>query len=120
VLISGTSGIGKSRFATALTERMREKSFEFCVSDPEGDYVELEEAVSIGSVKEGPDTSEALKLLESLGANVVVNTQALEVSDRPPFFAKLLPQIAALRAKTGRPHLFRVVPGHHKGPGTCR
>jgi hypothetical protein len=30
VLISGSSGVGKSTLATALTERMAEKRFEFC------------------------------------------------------------------------------------------
>jgi hydroxymethylpyrimidine pyrophosphatase-like HAD family hydrolase len=41
ILIAGSSGIGKSTLATALTERMAERGFEFCVLDPEGDYDEL-------------------------------------------------------------------------------
>ena len=76
ILISGSSGIGKSTLATALTERMTEKGFEFCVFDPEGDYDELENAVSIGDAKTPPQPDEAIKLLETLGTNVVVNTQA--------------------------------------------
>jgi polynucleotide 5'-kinase involved in rRNA processing len=44
ILIAGSSGIGKSTLATALTERMAERRFEFCVLDPEGDYDELENA----------------------------------------------------------------------------
>src|SRR5262249_32627817 len=48
VLIAGSSGIGKSTLATALTERMAEKSFDFCVFDPEGDYDQLENAVVVG------------------------------------------------------------------------
>src|SRR5262249_33472950 len=35
LLISGSSGIGKSKLATALTERMVEKQFQFCIFDPE-------------------------------------------------------------------------------------
>jgi hypothetical protein len=38
VLIAGRSGIGKSTLAIALTERIAEKEFEFCIFDPEGDY----------------------------------------------------------------------------------
>ena len=48
VLIAGKSGIGKSTLAIALTERMVEKRFQFCVFDPEGDYDDLENAVSVG------------------------------------------------------------------------
>ena len=54
VLIAGKSGIGKSTLATALTERMAERQFEFCVFDPEGDYDELENAVSTGDAKSPP------------------------------------------------------------------
>jgi HAD superfamily hydrolase (TIGR01484 family) len=68
VLISGTSGVGKSTIATALTERMAEKQFEFCVFDPEGDYDELEDAVVIGDVKVPPKPDEAIKLLRKVGA----------------------------------------------------
>ncbi|TIP61728.1 MAG: DUF87 domain-containing protein, partial [Mesorhizobium sp.] len=44
VLIAGSSGIGKSTLATALTERFVENRFQFCVFDPEGDYDGLEDA----------------------------------------------------------------------------
>ena len=70
--------------------------------DPEGDYGELENAVSVGDAATAPQVSEIDKLLSSR-VNVVVNTQALDVAERPPFFAKLLPHIAARRTKTGRP-----------------
>jgi haloacid dehalogenase-like hydrolase len=36
ILIAGSSGIGKSTLAVALTERMVEGHFEFCIFDPEG------------------------------------------------------------------------------------
>jgi HAD superfamily hydrolase (TIGR01484 family) len=118
VLIAGSSGIGKSTLATALTERMVEKQFEFCIFDPEGDYDELDHAVSVGDSKTPPQPGEALKLLQKVGANVVVNTQALEVSERPAFFGKLLPQVAALRARTGRPHWLLIDEAHHLLPAS--
>jgi hydroxymethylpyrimidine pyrophosphatase-like HAD family hydrolase len=113
VLIAGSSGIGKSTLATALTERMVEKSLEFCVLDPEGDYAELDGAVSVGDVKSPPSQDESIALLRKLAANVVVNTQALRVPERPTFFAKILPQVLSLRARTGRPHWVVIDETHH-------
>ena len=118
VLISGSSGIGKSTLATALTERMAEKAFQFCVFDPEGDYSDLEGAVSAGTVKSPPNSEEVLKLLRKLDANVVVNTQALGVDERPFFFAALFPHISNLRAQTGRPHWLFIDEAHHLLPAT--
>jgi len=116
VLISGSSGIGKSTLATALAEHMAERNFEFCVLDPEGDYTELEPAITAGSARIPPNREEVLKLIEKIGANVVINTQALEVEERPAFFRALLPQISALRARTGRPHWLLIGEAHHLLP----
>ncbi|HJV26933.1 MAG TPA: HAD-IIB family hydrolase [Aromatoleum sp.] len=113
VLIAGTSGVGKSTLATALTERMIEKSLEFCVFDPEGDYHQLENAVCVGDAKTAASEDEALALLRTHSANVVISTQALSPAERPEVFAKLLPQLSALRASTGRPHWVLVDEAHH-------
>ena len=118
VLIAGTSGIGKSTLATALTEQMTAKKFEFCVFDPEGDYDQLEHAISVGDAKTPPRNEEALKLLRELGANVVINTQHLGVSERPEFFGNLYTQIASMRATTGRPHWLLIDEAHHLLPAT--
>ena len=45
---------------------MAEKEFEFCVFDPEGDYDELEHAVSIGDAENPPVPDEALELLRKV------------------------------------------------------
>jgi hydroxymethylpyrimidine pyrophosphatase-like HAD family hydrolase len=113
VLIAGNSGIGKSTLATALTERMIEKSLEFCVFDAEGDYAELDGAVSVGDAKNAPSLDESLALLQKLSANVVVNTQALRLEERPGFFARILPPLISMRARTGRPHWLIVDEAHH-------
>ncbi|MBT3071795.1 HAD family hydrolase [Rhodomicrobium sp. Az07] len=115
-LVAGSSGIGKSTLATALTERMQEAEFQFCVFDPEGDYDDLDHAVSVGGIKEPPNRAQLLKLLHKVDANVVVNTQAISVEDRPPFFAKLFPHFSSLRAETGRPHWLLIDEAHHLLP----
>jgi hypothetical protein len=115
ILIAGKSGIGKSTLATALTERMAEKKFVFCVFDPEGDYDQ--EAVSVGNSKAPPSDDEAIKLLQT-ATNVVINTQCLSVNDRPGFFSRMLPQVSLLRATTGRPHWLVIDEAHHLLPAS--
>jgi HAD superfamily hydrolase (TIGR01484 family) len=116
VLIAGQSGIGKSTLATALTERMADRGFEFCVFDPEGDYVDLENAIVLGDAKTPPSIDEAQKLIEKTSANLVVNTQGIAVGERPGFFLNLLPHITSLRSRTGRPHWLLVDEAHHLLP----
>jgi adenylylsulfate kinase-like enzyme len=62
-LIAGTSGSGKSTIATGLLERFLDGGFQFCVIDPEGDYAELDNAVSFGDAKHEPRLQEAIELL---------------------------------------------------------
>ncbi len=116
VLVAGRSGVGKSTLATALTERFVEQGFQFCVLDPEGDYQELENAVTIGDRKNPPTVREACELLGSGANNVVINTLGLKLKERPVFFAEALSEIAKLRASTGRPHWLIVDEAHHLLP----
>jgi len=116
VLIAGKSGIGKSTIATALTERMVEKGLQFCVLDPEGDYLELEGAVCVGDAKTAPTENEVFELLRRPDVNVVVCALAIPPAERPAFFAKLLAKIGALRLKSGRPHWLIVDEAHHVLP----
>ena len=55
-------------------------------------------------------------MLRKADTNVVVNTQALDVAERPQFFAQLLPQIGSMRARTGRPHWLVIDEAHHLLP----
>ena len=115
-LIAGSSGSGKSTVATALTERMVERSFQFCIFDPEGDYDGLEHAVSVGDARTPPKQAEVLQLLKDIGTNVVVNLQGLGLADRPPFFAKLLGDVLDMRARVGHPHWLIIDEAHHLVP----
>jgi adenylylsulfate kinase-like enzyme len=46
--IAGMSGGGKSTVAAGLLERVFERGIQFCLIDPEGDYAELKNTVSLG------------------------------------------------------------------------
>jgi hypothetical protein len=116
VLIAGRSGLGKSTLATALTEGMCEKHFQFCIFDPEGDYQELEHAVVIGDAKTPPTQDALFGVLEKPTNNVVVNTLALAMQERPTFFAQLLPRISAMRSRLARPHWLIIDEAHHLLP----
>jgi hypothetical protein len=89
---------------TALLEQIRDLGFQFCVVDPEGDYAEFPDAVVVGNAKQEPSLKEVVRLLGKPEVSVVVNLLAIDPSERPRFLAKFLPEIAKLRAETGRPH----------------
>ncbi|MBZ9682436.1 MULTISPECIES: HAD-IIB family hydrolase [unclassified Mesorhizobium] len=116
VLIAGSSGIGKSTLATALTERFVDSQFQFCVFDPEGDYDGLEGAVRLGDASSAPTKAQVLDLIAKADSNVVVNGLALRVNERPDFFADLLPGLGSFRRRTARPHWLVIDEAHHLLP----
>lgn len=116
VLIAGASSAGKSCFAKLLTERMVAQGVEFCVFDPEGDYEGLEGALPAGDRISPPVLDEALALLRPAQVNVVVNTLSLNLPERRRLFAELLPCLADLHPRTGRPHWLLVDEAHQVLP----
>ena len=86
------------------------------VVDPEGDYAELEEAVVLGDVDRPPPVPEALEVLERLDDGLVLNLLGVEVTHRPAFLARLLPELSRLRGRTGRPHWIVIDEAHHMLP----
>lgn len=113
VLVTGISGSGKSTFSLGLLERTAAAGLQWCVLDPEGDYEHTEGAVTEGSASAPPDPVQVLDLLRKTGKGVVAGMLAIPVADRPAFLARLLPEILALRARIGRPHVVVVDEAHH-------
>ena len=116
VMIAGPSGSGKSTITTAFLEGLCAAGYQFCVIDPEGDYHELEEAVSLRGSEERALADEAMQVLASPDQNVVLNLVDLELEQRPLFFQRMLPVLLELRARTARPHWVVVDEAHHLLP----
>jgi hydroxymethylpyrimidine pyrophosphatase-like HAD family hydrolase len=113
MLIAGASGSGKSTVVTALIEEIQDLGFQVCIVDPEGDYTEVPDTVVVGDASQEPRLSEVVRLLAKPDVSVVVNLLAIDPEDRPPFLAKFLPEVAKLRAATGRPHWLVLDEAHH-------
>ena len=112
VLVTGSSGGGKSTVVTALLEQMISHDFQFCVVDPEGDYAEFP-AVMVGDAKHEPGVSEIMELLAKPDTSVVVNLLAIDATERPRYLAGLMPELSKLRISTGRPHWIVLDEAHH-------
>jgi hydroxymethylpyrimidine pyrophosphatase-like HAD family hydrolase len=118
ILLAGTSGSGKSTFATSLLERLQEGGRQFCIIDPEGDYPVLPGAVVLGGPDGVPTAEEVLEVLARPDQNAVVSLLGLKIEQRPPFFERLLSRLLELRARTGRPHWIVVDEAHHLLPAS--
>ncbi|MFP7632832.1 HAD-IIB family hydrolase [Pseudomonas veronii] len=116
LLVIGNSGSGKSSYVTWLTERMVEAHQGFCIIDPEGDYLSLDGAVTVGGLTTPPTTEESLHHLLQARLNVVVSTLALDPAARVQLFGELLPFIQQLRSSTGRPYWMVVDEAHYMLP----
>ena len=116
ILLAGTSGGGKSTLTTFFLESLIAKHYQFCLVDPEGDYSELKGGVTIGDTEHVPVLEEIIKLLKNPAQNVVVNTLAIPLHDRPHFFNKLLGAMLELRTSLGHPHWLIFDEAHHLIP----
>ncbi|NUT90072.1 HAD-IIB family hydrolase [Pseudomonas corrugata] len=116
MLVIGNSGSGKSSYVTWLTERMVEARQGFCIIDPEGDYLSLDGAVTVGGLTVPPTTEESLHHLLLARLNVVVSTLALDPPARVQLFGELLPFIQQLRSTSGRPYWLVVDEAHYMLP----
>jgi len=116
LMVCGSSGSGKSTLTTALLERLGAACYQFAIIDPEGDYASLDQAVALGSPQREPLVDEVLDVLRDPARNVVANLLGVAVAQRPECFARLVPALGELRARTGRPHWLVVDEAHHLLP----
>jgi HAD superfamily hydrolase (TIGR01484 family) len=117
ILIAGPSGSGKSTAAVTVLEQLTAHRYQFCIIDPEGDFENLEGAITLGTRQHGPAVDEVVKTLaSSRESSVVVNLIGLPVADRPAFFLSLLPHVQEMRGRTGHPHWLILDEAHHLLP----
>jgi hydroxymethylpyrimidine pyrophosphatase-like HAD family hydrolase len=116
VAVAGPSGGGKSTVVTALVERLIQKQYQVCVIDPEGDYDDFAQFVTLGAADRIPGISEILEVLKNAGSSISVNLLGVPVADRPGYFVSLIPRLQELRARTGRPHWIVIDEAHHLLP----
>jgi hypothetical protein len=113
LLITGTSGSGKSSLTMGLIERFAAAGYEFCLVDPEGDYGPFAEAIVLGDQHNAPTVEEVMQVTARAGVNVIVNLLAVPLPDRPEFLDALLLRMQELRVRTGRPHWLVIDEAHH-------
>jgi len=116
ILVAGPSGSGKSTLAASIIERLIEKDYQVCIVDPEGDYGTLQDVVALGNQWRAPTVSEIMSILEDPTVNLSINLLGMPLEDRSAFLAQLLPNLHALRARTGRPHWLVLDEAHHMLP----
>lgn len=118
LLVAGPSGCGKSTFTAGIIERLIEKDYQVCVVDPEGDYGTQRDVVALGDHTRSPGVAEVLGILEDPKVNLSINLLGIPLGDRPAYFAQLVPNLQAMRARTGRPHWLVLDEAHHMLPET--
>jgi hydroxymethylpyrimidine pyrophosphatase-like HAD family hydrolase len=115
-LICGASASGKSTVAKRIVDSLRERDYQFCLVDPEGDYEELEGAIVIGAPDVEPTLDEAMQVLEDFLANCVVCMTGVSISERPQQFVVFLTELLQMRVRYGRPHWLIFDEAHHLMP----
>lgn len=113
VLVCGTSGGGKTTFTAGLFEKLRQRKYQCCVIDPEGDYENVEGMITFGDTKHVPPPEQVVRALHATEQSGSVNLLGLRLEERPDYLLQLLPRLQALRTKSGRPHWIVIDEAHH-------
>jgi hydroxymethylpyrimidine pyrophosphatase-like HAD family hydrolase len=116
ILLSGVTGGGKSTFTTVILESLLQQDYQFCLIDPEGDYLQLPDVTVVGNETSVPPPEELYQLLKDPAQSLVINALSVPFTDRPVFFSHLLEVLTRLRAEYGRPHWLILDEAHHLLP----
>lgn len=116
ILIVGPSGSGKSTTAAGIVERLIQQTYQVCVFDPEGDYVTLQDVITLGDQQRPASLTEVASILEDPKVNLNINLLGVPLPDRPSYFAEIFTSLHGLRTRTGRPHWIVLDEAHHLMP----
>ena len=117
ILLAGVSGGGKTTFTISILESLIRKEYQFCLIDPEGDYLELPGATVVGDETSLPPVEEIRQLLKDPRQNLVICTLSIPLHDRPACFMRLLDVLVESRREYSRPHWLIMDEAHHLMPG---
>lgn len=118
LLVAGPSGSGKSTAVSGIVERLIEAEYQVCLIDPEGDYDEFEQLLTLGGADHVPAVPEIQEALKDRRRSLSINLLGVHREDRPAFFQTMLSRLQELRSKTGRPHWIIIDEAHHLLPTT--
>jgi HAD superfamily hydrolase (TIGR01484 family) len=113
LLVTGASASGKSTFIAGLLEVLIARRYQLCVIDPEGDYENLANTITLGDERHPPSAEAVMQTLQKPSSSVVVNLIGVQLTERPAFFESLLPRLQEMRLRTGRPHWIVADEAHH-------
>jgi hydroxymethylpyrimidine pyrophosphatase-like HAD family hydrolase len=116
MLVSGISGGGKTTFTLSIIESLVKKSYQFCLIDPEGDYLEMEGALVLGNERSVPSVEELMLLMKQPEQNLVICILSVPLLERPAYFVKFMLAFSKLRLEAGHPHWLLLDEAHHLIP----
>lgn len=123
LLVTGTSGTGKSTLAAVFVERLVRDDYVICLLDPEGDFRSLAEQEGIvvltsaeGDKQADVRADEVTQLVRHRGTSVVVDLSQLTKDEKVRAVAHFLQAVDQLRAETGAPHWLIVDEAHRLFP----
>jgi hydroxymethylpyrimidine pyrophosphatase-like HAD family hydrolase len=113
VLITGSSGSGKSYVTGLLTEQMINLGYSVLLIDPEGDHAELgtlRNTLLVGDTGRLPSPQELLRIIEH--ERSVVLDLSVAKHDVTKYVVDVHHQLCARREQTGLPHWFVIDEAH--------
>lgn len=88
----------------SLVTALATRGYSICLIGPPGPLREAAAATRVGTGRRPPSPEEVVQLLEAVDESACVELAGLAPSERGAFLASLLPGLASLRARLGRPH----------------
>jgi hydroxymethylpyrimidine pyrophosphatase-like HAD family hydrolase len=116
MLIAGEPGTGKSWLAGLLCEQLILQGYCVCVIDPEGDYRSLEalpSVITLGGDDPPPHARELARALRHPDVSVIIDLSKMSHRKKADYLNTLLPQLVALRRRTGLPHKILLDEAHY-------
>jgi len=116
ILIAGEPGTGKSWLAGLLCEQLIFQGYCVCIVDPEGDYRSLEalpSVVTLGGDDPPPHARELARALRHPDVSVIIDLSRMPHRTKTEYVRTLLPQLVALRRRTGLPHKILLDEAHY-------